>query len=313
MTDYVSLGGGIDGSWGQSAEDSVVLDAYELYKNPDFIDVNVFIDSDKSTTVKRQLNEHCETDRKDAIAILDCQKDDVVNNIGSEVENLRIYSRQTLNVNSSYSALYGNWLEIFDKWASKYRWVPAAGYVAGIYARTDEDTDPWFAPAGLNRAIINNVRKLAWNPTLGDRDILYKNNVNPIVAFAGLGKVIWGQKTLLNKSSAFNRINIRRLFSTLEKALVTDLKYFLFEPNDGFTRLQVINTVEPFLRDVKGRRGIEDFEVVCDDRNNTAERIQRGELWLDIYVKPIYATEYIQLNMIATRSDAVFSEIILAA
>ena len=309
-TGYVTLAAGLDSNFADAAaQDVVVSDAYELYKNSDVMDVNLFIDGNKSTTIKRELNEHCETNRKDSVAILDCLKADVVDNLGSETDSLRIYSRQTLNINSSYSALYGNWLEIFDKWSAKYRWIPAAGHVAGIYANTDDLVDPWFAPAGLNRAKITNVRRLAWNPTQGERDILYKNHTNPIVAFSGLGKVIWGQKTLLNKESAFNRMNIRRLFITMEKAISTSLKYMLFEPNDSFTRLQIINMINPFLRDVRARRGIEDFNVVCDDTNNTEARIVRNELWLDVYIKPIHAAEFIVLNMVATRSGASFSEI----
>jgi phage tail sheath protein FI len=199
---------------------------------------------------------------------------------------------------------------MFDKWSSKYRWVPPAGHMAGILANTDDVSDPWFAPAGLNRAVITNIRRLAWSPTIGERDILYKNGINPIVAFAGQGKVVWGQKTMLDKSSAFNRINVRRLFIVMEKAISTSAKYFLFEPNDEFTRLSIVNMIEPFLRDVKGRRGVYDFMVVCDERNNTPERIDRQELWVDIYVKPTRAAEFIVLNFIATKTGASFTELI---
>jgi hypothetical protein len=314
--DYQTLGGGVntfavwdDPSTGQSLEDTAVMAAVDLYKNPEEIDVNLFIDADKGLTVKQYLITTAAA-RMDSMAVLDCPYTTVVNQTGSEVTNLRDYRLATLNENTSYAALYGNWLEVFDTWNSKYRWIPVSGHVAGIFANTDDVSEPWFAPAGLNRAILDSVRRLAWSPTLGERDILYKNGINPIVSFAGQGKVIWGQKTMLDKSSAFNRINVRRLFIILEKTISTAAKYFLFEPNDYFTRLSMVNMVEPFLRDVRGRRGIYDFLVVCDGRNNTPERIDRNELWMDIYIKPVKAAEFIVLNFVATKTGASFTELV---
>jgi hypothetical protein len=310
---YEQMGGGQDDftAWDvdDELESTACIAAYNLYKNAEQIDVNILIDSNKSTDVKRELIVLAEA-RKDCIALLDCPYGDVVNQDGSEVTNLRDYRLSVLNENTSYAALYGNWLEVFDAYNSKYRWIPASGYIAGICANTDDVSDPWFAPAGLNRAVLTNVRKLAWTPTLGERDILYKNGINPIVTFAGQGKVVWGQKTLLDKNSAFNRINVRRLFMVMEKAISTSAKYFLFEPNDEFTRLSLINMIDPYLRDVRGRRGIYDFMIVCDDRNNTPERIDRQELWMDIYVKPVRAAEFIVLNFVATKTGASFTELI---
>jgi len=310
---YYQLGGGVDGfdAWDEDGvlESAACIIAYNLYQNDEDIDVNILIDSDKNISVKQRLVAIAET-RKDCIAMCDCYGTDVINQSGSETTNLRDFRLSTLNENSSYVALYGNWLEVFDTWNAKYRWVPASGHMAGILARTDDVSDPWFAPAGLNRAVLTNIRRLAWSPTLGERDILYKNGINPIVSFAGQGKVVWGQKTMLDKPSAFNRINIRRLFIVMEKAISTAAKYFLFEPNDEFTRLSIINMIEPFLRDVRGRRGIYDFMVVCDERNNTGERIDRQELWVDIYVKPTKAAEFIVLNFIATKTGASFTELV---
>jgi hypothetical protein len=283
----------------------------DLYANPDEIDVNLFIDSNKSSTVKAYMDTLCQT-RKDSIAVLDCLDTHVINNRGDEATDLRTYRRDTLNLNSSYSSLYGNWLEVYDKWNGKYRWIPSSGHVAGIYVNTDNVSDPWFAPAGLNRALLSNVRRLAWNPTLGERDILYKAGINPIVSFAGQGKVVWGQKTQLDKESAFNRVNVRRLFIVLEKAVSTAAKYFLFEPNDDLTRLLLINMIDPFLRDVKARRGIYDYMIVCNETNNTPERIDRNELWCDIYIKPVRAAEFIVLNFIATKTGASFTELATA-
>jgi len=306
--DYADMGGGSNGG---SILDADIINAFELYEDPEEIDVNIFIDSDKSDTIKQELVSICE-ERKDCMSIVDCRYQDVVNNRGSETTDLRDYRLNILNENTSYGALYGNWLNVYDKWNAKYRWIPASGHVAGIFANTDDVSDPWFAPAGLNRAIMTNIRKLAWNPNQGKRDILYKNGINPIVSFAGQGKVLWGQKNLLDKSSAFNRINVRRLFIVLEKAISTASKYFLFEPNDQFTRTLLVNMITPFLRDVRGRRGIYDFLVVCDDRNNTPERIDRNELWCDIYIKPTRAAEFIVLQFIATKTGASFTELATA-
>lgn len=308
---YVQFSGGVTGEGAGSAED---IEAYNLYQNPEEIDVNILIDSAKPLAVKRQMITICES-RKDCMAVLDCDYSLVVNNSGNETTDLRNWRRGTgsyitdnLNENTSYAAVYGNWIEVYDLYNRKYRWIPVSGHVAGIYARTDDVRDPWWAPAGLNRAILTNVRRLAWNPSLGDRDILYKNGINPIVAFAGQGKVIWGQKTLLDKSSAFNRINVRRLYITLEKAIATAAKYFVFEPNDSISRTQLTNMIVPFLRDVKARRGIYEFKVICDETNNTPERIDRNELWCDILIKPTRTAEFIILTFAALRTGMSFSE-----
>lgn len=315
MVDYQNMGGGVRNQ-GDSVTDADIIEAYELYCDPEVVDVNIFIDGAKSTTVQTELAAISES-RADAMACLDVPQSLVVFNKGNEATDCRDFrlgqhSTYNLNLNTSYAALYANWLNVYDKWNALYRWVPSSGYAAGIFANTDDVTDPWFAPAGLNRAILNNVRKLAWNPTLGERDILYKNGLNPIVSFAGQGKVVWGQKDMLDKNSAFNRINVRRLFMIIGKSVSTALKYFLFEPNDSFTRLQIINMVDPFLRDIKGRRGVYDYLIVCDERNNTPERIDRNELWCDIYIKPTRAAEFIVLNLIATKTGASFTELIAA-
>lgn len=315
MINYSNFGGGVRNQ-GDSILDGDIIEAYELYSDNETIDVNIFIDSNKSTNVKSSILTICEG-RKDAIGVLDVPRALVVNNRGNEATDCRDYRLGThptvnFNVNSSYVATYANWLEVYDKWNSVHRWIPASGHVAGVYANTDNVNDPWFAPAGLNRGILNNVRKLAFNPLQGERDILYKNGLNPIVSFPGQGKVVFGQKNMLDKNSAFNRVAVRRLFIILAKAISTDLQFYLFEPNDTFTRLSIINMIEPFLRDVRARRGIFDFLVVCDERNNTPERIDRNELWCDIYVKPTRAAEFIVLNLIATKTGASFTELVAA-
>jgi phage tail sheath protein FI len=316
FVDYQNLGGGARDN-GDSVSDADIIASYELYKDPEYIDVNILIDSNKSTTVKQTLLAICES-RKDAIAILDVPKSLVVNNKGNEATDCRDYrlglhSTYNFNENSSYVATYANWLNIYDKWNAKHRWVPASGHVAGIYVNTDEVAEPWFAPAGLNRAILNQVRKLAWIPKKGERDILYSNGLNPIVDFPGQGKIVWGQKNMLDKPSAFNRMNVRRLFIIIGKAVATALKYFLFEPNDTFTRLSIINMIDPYLKDIVARRGIFDYLIVCDERNNTPERIDRNELWCDVYIKPTRTAEFIVLNLIATKTGANFTELVAAS
>ena len=315
-TDYINLAGGVR-SQGDSVTDADIMAALDLYADPESIDVNIFIDANKSTTVKSYINSICIA-RADAIGVMDVPKSMVVNNKGSEATDCRDYrlgtgSGDVWNVNSSYVASYANWLDVYDKWNAKYRWIPCSGHVAGIYANTDDVADAWFAPAGLNRGQINNVRKLGWNPVKGERDILYKNGLNPLVSFPGQGKVVWGQKNMLDKSSAFNRVNVRRLFIIVGKAVSTALKYFLFEPNDTFTRLAIINMIDPFLRDIVARRGIFDYLIVCDGRNNSPERIDRNELWCDIYIKPTRAAEFIVLNLIATKTGASFTELVAAS
>jgi hypothetical protein len=289
--------------------------ALDLYNNPEELDVNLFIDGDKPLPVKKYMIQICES-RLDCMAILDCPYDLVVNNRGNETTDLKDWRKglgafvdDNLNENTSYASLYGNWIELYDKYSKKYRWLPSSGHVAGIYAKTDDVSDPWWAPAGLNRAVITGIRRLAWNPQLGHRDILYKNGINPIVSFAGQGKVIWGQKTLLDKPSSFNRVNVRRLFFGLEKAISTASKYFLFEPNDPITRKQLVNMIDPFLRDVKSRRGVYDFKVICDGTNNTGERIDRNELWCTIMIQPVKSAEFIVLQFVNTKTGASFDEI----
>lgn len=294
--------------------DADIIEAYRLYEDPETIDINLVIDSGKTETVKADLIAICE-ERLDCMTVLDVPKTLVVNNKGNETVDLRDWRNGTgsfvsggFNQNTSYASIYGNWIEVYDKYNQKYRWIPASGYITGIYAKTDDVADPWWAPAGLNRAVLTGVRRLAWNPKLGNRDILYSNGINPIVSFAGQGKVVWGQKTMLAKSSAFNRVNVRRLFIVLEKAISTAAKYFLFEPNDEVTRNLLVNMINPFLRDVQSRRGIYDFKVICDETNNTPERIDRNELWCDILLKPTRTAEFIVLNFVATKTGASFEE-----
>ena len=224
---------------------------------------------------------------------------------------------QTVNVkgfadslsSSSYAVIDSGYKYQYDKYNDVYRHVPLNGDIAGLCARTDNVADPWYSPGGFNRGQIRGAVKLAFNPNQTQRDELYKARVNPVVTFPGQGTVLFGDKTAQAKPSAFDRINVRRLFIVLEKAIATAAKFQLFEFNDEFTRAGFRNLVEPFLRDVQGRRGITDFAVVCDDTNNTGEVIDRNEFRADIFIKPARSINFITLNFVATRTGVAFSEV----
>lgn len=213
-------------------------------------------------------------------------------------------------INTNYSATYGNWVKTYDGFTDTFVWVPASGYAAGVYARTDANTQPWIAPAGLNRGILSNITDLAFNPNQKQRDFLYTISINPIVTFSGDGFSIFGQKTLQNKPSAFDRINVRRLFLALERATQQTLRYFVFEPNTEFTRTRLKNTITPIFELAKNTEGLYEYLIVCDERNNTPDVIDRNELAVDIYIKPVKAAEFILVNFIATRTGQNFQELI---
>ena len=210
---------------------------------------------------------------------------------------------------TSYAVTDSSAIYVYDKYNDKYRWLGAAGHTAGLCANADFVADTWFSPAGMTRGQLFGVTKLAFNPKQADRDTLYKARVNPLVAFPGEGIQLFGDKTLQAKPSAFDRINVRRLFIVLEKAIATASRSQLFEFNDEFTRAQFRNMVEPFLRDVKGRRGVTDFRVICDETNNTGQVIDSNRFVADIYIKPARSINFITLNFIATRTGVDFSEI----
>jgi phage tail sheath protein FI len=201
------------------------------------------------------------------------------------------------------------WLYIYERYNDKYCWIPGNGHTAGLMARSDLLRDPWFSPAGFSRGQYLGVTKLAFNPSQSSRDDLYSARVNPIVTFPGQGTVLFGDKTMLSTPSAFDRINVRRLFIVLEKAIATAAKAQLFEFNDAFTRAQFRAAVEPFLRDVKNRRGLVDFQVLCDETNNTDSVIDRNEFVCSIFVKPNRSINFITLNFVAARSGVEFSEL----
>jgi phage tail sheath protein FI len=297
--------GGVDSADESTISLSSLAEGYDEFASASQVDVSLILSGKaRGGEVGEQLANYivdniCEV-RKDCVAFISPPYEDVVNNIGNELDSLvefRSYLRST-----SYAVLDSGYKYAYDKYNDVYRWVPLNGDIAGLCVRTDTLRDSWWSPAGFNRGQVKNIIKLAYNPSLeSHRDILYQDGINP---------VLYGDKTLLDKPSAFDRINVRRLFITLQKAISTAAKFTLFEFNDEFTRAQFRNLVEPFLRDVQGRRGITDFKVVCDETNNTGEVIDRNEFIGDIYIKPVRSINFIQLNFVAVRTGVEFSEIV---
>ena len=285
---------------------------YDLLRSPQDVSVSLLlqgkaIGGTNGTDLANQLIATA-NERKDCIAFISPERSDVVGNEGNEETAIEAF-RNSLTA-SSYAVMDSGYKYQYDKYNSIYRYVPLNGDIAGTCVRTDLERDTWFSPAGFNRGGIKNVTKLSYNPNGAERDRLYNADVNPVVSFPGQGTILFGDKTLLGQPSAFDRINVRRLFITLEKAIANAAQFSLFEFNDEFTRAQFRNLVEPFLRDVQGRRGIFDFRVVCDGTNNTAEVIDRNEFVGDIYVKPNRSINFIQLNFVAVRSGVEFAEIV---
>jgi len=298
-----SMSAGADGTIGNSE----IITAYGLLANADVVDVSLIISGPGNSTVATSLISIAES-RKDAVVFLSPTKASVVNNAGAEATS--ILSFRSGLTSSSYAFMDSGYKYQYDRYSDVYRWVPLNGDVAGICARTDQERDPWFSPGGLNRGIVKNSIKLAFNPTKTERDNLYVQGINPVVTFAGEGTILFGDKTLLSKPSVFDRVNVRRLFIVLEKTIARAARSSLFEFNDQFTRAQFVNLVEPFLRDVQGRRGLTDYRVVCDDSNNTANVIDANQFVGDIYIKPARSVNFIQLNFVAVRTGVTFEEIV---
>jgi phage tail sheath protein FI len=300
----ISLSGGVSAD---APTDGNITSALSLFANDEQYDISLLpLGAASATVVNYAISSIAEV-RKDVIVFASPTLANVVNNSGSEATAVVAF-RESLT-SSSYAVLDSGWKYQYDRYNDVYRWIPLNGDTAGLAVRTDFVADPWFSPAGFNRGQVKNVVKLAYSPSKADRDTLYKKGINPVVTFPGNGTVLFGDKTLLAKPSAFDRINVRRLFIVLEKAIATAAKFQLFEFNDPFTRAQFRNLVEPFLRDVQGRRGITDFKVVCDESNNTAQVIDTNNFVADIFIKPARAINFIQLNFIATRSGISFEEV----
>jgi hypothetical protein len=291
-----------------SVTDARLVIAYDKFKNAEEVDISLIMGGAASQNVAEHIVDNLAESRRDCVAFISPLMANVVNKAGLETTQITGYRDNFTS--SSYAVMDSGWKYQFDKYNNVYRWVPLNGDIAGLCVRTDFERDPWYSPAGFNRGQIKNVIKLAWNPNKTARDELYKKGINPVVTFPGEGTVLYGDKTLLARPSAFDRINVRRLFIVLEKAIARAAKYSLFEFNDEFTRAQFVSLVEPYLRDVQGRRGIFAYRVVCDQTNNTPEVIDRNEFIGDIYIKPARSINFIQLNFVAVRTGVAFDEIV---
>ena len=298
-----SLTGGVD----DSPDSGDIQTGWNLFADADQVDVSLLITGSISTTDQKFVQDNISKTRKDCISFHSPQFASCVNNAGGE--EAAITTDKGLLAATSYSFMDSNWKYMYDRYNDKYRWVPLNGDTAGLCVATDLEREAWYSPAGFNRGQIKNAVKLAWSPTKANRDNLYKIGVNPVINSPGAGIVLFGDKTLLSQPSAFDRINVRRLFIVLEKAIATSAKYQLFEFNDAFTRNQFVNIVKPFLRNVQGGRGIYDFKVVCDDSNNTSQVIDSNQFVADIFIKPTRSINFITLNFIATRTGVEFEEV----
>ena len=289
--------------------------AYDYFNDPDTQDMNLLIagpasvDNGGATTHGVYLTDLVDK-RKDSVAFISPDKSDVVNVAQTYTQLTNVHGYFNGLASSSYTIYDSGYTKQYDKYNDVYRWVPLCGHIAGACARTDYLEDPWWSPAGVARGQIRGSVALAFNPTLSQRDELYRKRINPVVAFAGEGTMLWGDKTGLSRNSAFNRINVRRLFLTIEEAIKVAARSVLFEFNDEFTRNNFKAMVNPYLRDVQARRGISDFIVVCDETNNTGQVIDNNEFRADIFVKPARSINFITLTFIATRTGVDFAEVI---
>jgi phage tail sheath protein FI len=293
------------GTAGQNNDDYAYLNGYAKFDDKETVDISLMITGRADIPLARNIVSICES-RQDSVAFVSPALTTVVNKTNAvATADLKSY-RNSLNINSSYAFMDSGWKYMYDKYNDRFIWVPLNPDVAGLCARTDAQFDAWYSPAGFNRGQIKGVVKLAYNPTKGNRDEIYPVGINPVANFPGEGVVLFGDKTMQVKASAFDRLGVRRLFIVLEKAISLAAKFQLFELNDALTRSTFVNLVVPYLKDVQARRGIIDFKVVCDTTNNTGQVIDNNQFVADIFIKPTRSINYIQLNFIATRTDASF-------
>lgn len=294
--------------------DPGLINAYQYFQNGDEVDISLVPTGPSTLNVQQWVIDNIILSRLDCVGFISPRYGDVINQRGSEASNIVNYYIPSLNRQSSYVVGDSGWKYQFDKYNNTYFYVPLNSDIAGLCANTDRIRAPWWSPAGYNRGQIKNVYKLAWNPgnalNTAYRDLLYSNGINPVMSTKGAGTLLYGDKTLQYQPSAFDRINVRRLFIVLEKAIAAAAKFSLFEFNDNFTRAAFINLVEPFLLSVQGQRGITDFRVVCDATNNTPQVIDTNQFVGDIYIKPARSINFIQLNFVAVGTGVNFNEIV---
>ena len=298
----------VAGSDGNAASIGELKTAYEKFEDGDTVDIGLIIAGKCTATHLDNLITIAEN-RKDCVVFASPERSDVVGVQSAITQASNVVEFFNSIKSSSYVVFDSGYKYQYDRYADIYRFVPLNGDIAGLAARTDSIADSWFSPAGFNRGIIRGAVKLAFNPNKTQRDDLYRARINPVVTLPGQGTLLFGDKTGLSAPSAFDRINVRRLFITLEKAISTASKFQLFEFNDEFSRANFRNIVEPFLREVQGRRGFTDFLVVCDETNNTGEVIDRNEFVAEIFIKPARSINFITLSFVATRTGVSFDEV----
>lgn len=294
---------------------SEYLTGFDLFEDKDTVEVDFLIapsmiTTENQVTVVNDLTATAQQLRKDCVVITSPARDDVVDLLNPATITSNIITTVDQFTNSSYLIVDNNFLKVYDKYNDMYIKIPAASSVAGICAATDLNRAPWFSPAGVRRGQLLGITGIEWSPTKSQRDELYKRSVNPIANIPGQGVLLYGDKTKLNRPSAFDRINVRRLFLILERAIARAAQSTLFEFNDEFTRAEFVNIVEPVLREVKGRRGITDFRVICDETNNTPAIIDRNEFVANLFIKPARSINYITLNFVAVRTGVDFDEVV---
>jgi len=287
---------------------------HDLFEDKDQVEVDFLIAPGmNNATWATPVNDLVATAeaRKDCVVTSSPPRDKVVNVVDtSTIVTDTVTAANAVSKRSSYHIMDNNYLKVYDKYNDQYIHIPAASSTAGLMAMTDRNRAPWFSPAGARRGGYLGITSLAYSPTKGQRDTLYKVSVNPIANIPGQGSLLFGDKTMLNRSSAFDRINVRRLFLVLERAIARAAEQVLFEFNDEFTRAEFVNIIEPVLREVKGRRGITDFRVVADETNNTAAVIDRNEFIANIFIKPARSINYVTLNFVAVRTGVDFEEVV---
>ena len=288
---------------------------HDLLEDKDIIEVDFLIapgmgSTTDQTTVVNDLIATAQSLRKDCVVVTSPARDDIINLTNPATITTNVVATANTFTNSSYLVMDGNYLKVYDKYNDQYIHIPAASSTAGLMAATDINRAPWFSPAGSRRGQYLGITAISWTPTKAQRDTLYKASVNPIANIPGQGVILFGDKTKLNRPSAFDRINVRRLFLVLERAISRAAEQVLFEFNDEFTRAEFVNIIEPVLREIKGRRGITDFKVVADETNNTAEVIDRNEFIANIFIKPARSINYVTLNFVAVRTGVDFEEVV---
>jgi len=287
------------------------LRGYDKFEDKDNIEVDFLIAPESlsntaATTIVNDLVAIAGTTRKDCVAVASPSRNAVVT-IGT---NVGVLANNNTYTKSSYLVQDNNYLKVFDKYNDKYIKIPAASSTAGLMAATDLVAAPWFSPAGSRRGRYQGITDIILSPTKAERDALYKAGINPIANIPGEGIMLFGDKTNESRPSAFDRINVRRLFLGIERAIAIAGRNVMFEFNDEFTRAEFVNIVEPFLREIQGRRGITDFRVVCDATNNTAAVVDRNEFIASIFIKPARSINFVTLNFVAVRTGVEFDEVV---